>query len=57
MKQRLAKAAGIELSNANIWTSADDTALNKFLADQSLKPEDLHPRRYRAFEEILELLD
>jgi hypothetical protein len=57
VKRGLAKAAGTKVSNADIWTSADDTDLNKFLADQGLTLKDLHPRRYRAFEEVLELLD
>ena len=57
LKRGLAKAAGTKVSNADIWTSADDTDLNKFLTDQGLTLKDLHPRRYRAFEEVLELLD
>ena len=55
VKEGLAKVAGIELSNADTWTPADDEALKTFLASQGLGLDDLHPQRYRAFEEVLEL--
>lgn len=55
VKRRLAKA-GTLMSAGEGWTSADDQTLDDFLKKLGLSRADLAKPRYRAFEDILDLV-